>query len=46
MSQNYSEISRIYLFGNINFNFNVNTIILNATIIRYLTETAIFEDGF
>ena len=46
MSQNYSEISRIYLFGEVNFNFNVNAIILNATIIRYLAEAAIFEDGF
>ena len=46
LSQNDSEISQIYLFGHTNFNFSVNTIILNATIIKYLTETAIFEDGF
>ena len=43
LSQNYSEM---YLFGNTNFNFSVNTIILNYTIIKYLTETVIFEDKF
>ena len=32
LSQNYSEISWIYLFGDNNFNFSLNTIILNATI--------------
>ena len=46
LSQNYSEISQIYLFGGTNFNFSVNIIILNVSIIKYLTETAIFEDGF
>ena len=46
LSQNCSEISQIYLFGDTNFNFSVKTIILNATIIEYLTETAIFEYGF
>ena len=46
LRQNYSEISRIYLFRDTNFNFSVNIIIVNATIIKYLTETAIFEDGF
>ena len=46
LSQNYSEISRIYLLGDANFHFSVNTISLNATIIKYLTETAIFEDGY
>ena len=46
MSQNYSEISWIYLFGETNFNFSVSSIILNATIIKYLTETGIFEDSF
>ena len=45
-SQNYSEISRIHLFDDTNFNFSVNTIILNATIIKYLTEAELFEDGF
>ena len=46
LSQNYSEMSRIYLFGASNFNFSVNTIILNTTIVKYLTQTAKFEDGF
>ena len=46
LNQNYSVISRIYLFGDTYFNFSVNTIILNATIIKYLTKTVIFEDGF
>ena len=46
LSQNYSETSRIYFFGETNFNFSSNTIFLNATIIKYLTETAIFEDSF
>ena len=35
LSQYYSEISRIYLFGSTNFNYSINTIILNATIIKY-----------
>ena len=46
LSQNYSGISRIYLLGDTNVNFSVNIIILNAAIIKYLTETVIFEDGF
>ena len=46
LSQNYSEISRIYLFGDTNFNFSVNTIILSATIIKVLTETAILKTAF
>ena len=46
LSQNYSEISRAYLFRDTNFNFSVNAIILSAIIIKYLTETAIFEDDF
>ena len=45
LSQNYSEISQIYLFGGTNFDFSVNTIILNTSIIKNLTETAIFEDS-
>ena len=32
LSQNYSEISRVYFFGDTNFNFSVNTIILSAII--------------
>ena len=35
LSQIYFEISRIYLFGNTNFNFTKNTIILNAITIKY-----------
>ena len=35
LSQNYSKISRIYLFGNTNFNSSVKTITLNAIIIKY-----------
>ena len=35
LSQNYSEMSRIYFFGNTNFSFSVNTIILNAIIFKY-----------
>ena len=46
LSQNYSEINRIYLFGDTNFNFSLNTVILSASIIKYLTETGIFEDDF
>ena len=46
LRQCYSELSWIYLFLDTDFNFSVNTIILNATIVKYLTETAIFEDGF
>ena len=46
LSQNYSEITRVYLFSDTNFNFSVNSIILSAIIIKYLTETTIFEDGF
>ena len=46
LHQHYSQISRIYLFADTNFNFSVNTIMLNATIIKYLAETVIFEDSF
>ena len=45
LSQTYSEISRIVLPGDINFNLSVNTISLNANI-KYLTKTAIFEGCF
>ena len=45
LSQNYSERSCIYLFGDTNFNFSVNTITLNAPLsniylkVRYLKTT-------
>ena len=32
LESNYSEISRVYFFGDTNFNFSVNTIILSAII--------------
>ena len=35
LSQNYSEISWIYLPGDTNFNISVNSIILNAFFIKY-----------
>ena len=38
LTQNYSEISRVYLFGNTNFNFSVDTVILSAIIIKYLLK--------
>ena len=46
LSQNYSEISRIYLLGDTVIDNSVNTIIPNVTISKYLTKTAIFEDDF
>ena len=47
LSQNYSEIGRVYLFSDSNFNFSVNTIILlsSASIMNLQQEIFAWRGG-